>query len=72
MLGMLKNEESISELTRVISACEKIPETTASKDANPVGSSIPIGTIAEQPLVVKDVRHVGKKPRISQEFKINA
>jgi len=33
---------------------------------------MPIGTTTEQPLVVKDVRQVGNKPRISQEFRINA
>lgn len=31
MLGFLKNEESISELTKVITAYEKMPETTATK-----------------------------------------
>lgn len=72
MLGLLKNEESISELTKVITAYEKIPKTTATKGTSPVGSESPIGNITTQPLIVKDVNQVSKKPRISHEFRINA
>ena len=59
-------------MTRVISAYEKIPETTATKETTPIGGNFAIGTTEEQPLVVKYVRQVSKKPRISQEFRINA
>jgi len=72
MLGMLRNEEVVSELTKVISAYEKFPETTATKEISSVGSEIPAENITEKPLLVKEVKQVSKKPRTSQEFRINA
>jgi len=38
MMGLLKNEEVVSELTKVIVAYEKLPVTTTTKETSPVGS----------------------------------
>lgn len=65
MLGMLRNEQVVLELTKVISAYEKMHETTVTKEENLVGSEISIGKIEEQSLIVKDVKQVSKKPKIS-------
>jgi len=72
MLGLLKNEEVVYELSKIINAYEKIYETTMTKESSPVGSKEPSENLAEQSLIIKDVIQVTQKPRTSQEFRINA
>lgn len=72
MLDLLKNEEVVFELTKVIAAYETLPVTTVAKETSLVGSEIPMENITDQPLVEKEVKQVSKRPRTSQEFRINA
>jgi len=72
MLGLLKNEEVVSELSEIINTYENPPKTTATKESSPVGSKEQPGNLTEKSLIIKDVKQVTKKPRTSQEFRINA
>lgn len=72
MLGLLKNEDIVSELLEVIATYEKLSEVTVTKESSPLVKKEPTENIAEQPLVMRDVKQVTKRPRMSQEIRINA
>lgn len=72
MMGLIQYEAYISELNKLIVTYESMLDVTATKGKGPVGSETLMGNVTEQPLIVKDVNHVSKKPRISCEFRINA
>ena len=63
MLSLLKDEGSISELMRVITAYENMLDATATKEKVPVGAKSLLGNTTAQPLIFKHVNQVSKKPR---------
>jgi len=72
MLGLLKNDEAIFELSNIINTYEEHTKTTATKEKSPVSTKEQHENLAEQPLIIKDVKQVTKKQRTSHEFRINA
>jgi len=72
IFSLLKNDESLAELSEMVENCSKEPRRTATEA--PKLLEIIVQHVAPQtePMVEKSIKQVSQKNRTSQEFKINA